>query len=372
MHMRLFEHNVVRYLHGTLLMLAACLFSTSAAAWGRYPAVPSGYAGPPPGAMAGYYGRPAAAAYPGYSPARWMTHAPPGYSHAPALQRSRPRASRPASGSQYHQPVPVLQDTDGLSTGSVPVAHIPAVHVDPEQSSRSRVEAGQVLPARLAAPELSASDKKQLFIETLLPLIEIENLRVQKQRERALKLLQEAGRGRQPGHDAVQWLQQLAKSYRVEGDPLEDAAAAAALQARVDVIPTGLALAQAANESGWGSSRFAQEANNLFGIWTYDPEKGIKPKRRASGKTHLVRVFDSLRESVRIYISTLNSHPAYESLRSRRAQLRKEQQPLQAIVLADGLVKYSGLGQEYVTLIKNQIRHNELERIDYTRLAAAS
>jgi len=230
---------------------------------------------------------------------------------------------------------------------------------------------GQALPARLADPELPVSDKKRLFIETLLPLIEEENRRVLRQRTMAMQLLQEAGEGKQPEAESVQWLQQLAESYRIEGDPLQDAAAAKALQARIDVIPAGLALAQAANESGWGGSRFAQEANNVFGIWTYDPAKGIKPEQRAAGKSHLVRAFDSLRQSVRTYMHTLNSHPAYKPLRARRAQLRRDKQPLQAAVLADGLEKYSELGQDYVKLIKSVIRDNGLERFDHIHLATA-
>lgn len=367
--MHLLSHTLVRYPRGILLLLAACLVSTSAAALGRYPAAPNVYAAPP-GTAAAYYGRPPAA--PAYPAARGRAYVAPGYFHAPASQRHRPRVRQPASGGPYHRPTPMLQDADSHSTGSKPVTPVSAARVPPPRSSPARPETGQVLPAALTDPDLPVSDKKQLFIETLLPLIETENQRVYRQRERVLQLLQEAGRGRQPGSAAIRWLQQLAKSYRIEGDPLEDTAAAAALLARVDVIPTGLALAQAANESGWGSSRFAQEGNNLFGIWTYDPDKGIKPERRASGKTHLVRAFDSLRESVRTYINTLNSHPAYGPLRSRRAQLRKDHQPLQASLLADGLVKYSELGQDYVTLIKSLIRHNELERFDYTRIAAAS
>jgi Bax protein len=352
-------NKLVRYLSSSLLLLGVSLFSVSGAAFGRYPAVPYGYAGHP-GAVPAYVVHAPAAAYPGYPAARWPVPPPPGRFYSFASRSGQPGAGPSAAAERHRQP--------GTTTAITPVI---AGSVAPQRSSQSMTLAGEVLPARLADPELPVSDRKQLFIETLLPVIEMENLRVLKQRERALQLLQQASLGRQPEADAIQWLQQLAKSYRVEGDPLADAAAAAALQARVDAVPTGLALAQAANESGWGSSRFAQEANNLFGIWTYDPKQGIKPKQRASGKSHLVRVFDSLRQSVRIYLHTLNSHPAYKPLRSRRAQLRKDRLPLEAAVLADGLVKYSELGQDYVTIIKSVIRDNELERFDYTRIAAA-
>lgn len=353
------KNNLTHYLCGSLLLLAGSLCSVSAAAYGRFGGVPYGYAGQPGPVPAYIVRRPAAPAYPGYPAARWGGYPPAGHFQAPAPERSRPAVRQPATAGQLRRPAPEA------------VTPAPAGGVATQQPAAAGAVAGTVLPARLADPDLPVSDKKQLFIQTMLPLIEEENRRVLRQRARALQLLQEAVEGKQPGADAVQWLQQLAESYRIEGDPLQDAAAATALQARVDVIPTGLALAQAANESGWGGSRFAQEANNVFGIWTYDPGKGIKPEQRAAGKSHLVRVFDSLRQSVRSYMHTLNSHPAYKPLRARRAQLRREKQPLEAAVLADGLVKYSELGQEYVTLIKSLIRDNELERFDYTRLAAA-
>ncbi|HOP17854.1 MAG TPA: glucosaminidase domain-containing protein, partial [Gammaproteobacteria bacterium] len=159
-------------------------------------------------------------------------------------------------------------------------------------------------------------------------------------------------------------LKQLARTYRVEGNPLKDADARATLISRVDSVPASLALAQAANESAWGKSRFAREGNNLFGIWTYDEDKGIVPLRRAPGKKHLVRKFDSIGDSVRYYLHTLNSHPAYASLREIRAGMRANGQALDALMLAGGLTNYSARGEQYVELIRDMIRRFELAIYD--------
>ncbi len=159
-------------------------------------------------------------------------------------------------------------------------------------------------------------------------------------------------------------LQKLAGKYRVDGDPSGSKTARAELLRKIDIIPSSLALAQAANESAWGKSRFAQEANNLFGIWTYDKTRGIKPKNRAEGKTHLVRVFDNFGDSVRYYMYTLNSHPAYKPLRNIRRQLRASRQVIDGHELASGLEKYSARGQEYIDIIQRLIRQHEWARLD--------
>ena len=155
-------------------------------------------------------------------------------------------------------------------------------------------------------------------------------------------------------------LRHLARRYRVSGDPVKDPRARDALLRRVDVIPVSLVLAQAANESAWGTSRFAREGNNLFGIWTWDESKGIVPKKRAPGHRHLVRRFDSIQESVRYYLHNLNSHPAYTQLRILRAHAREQGRPLRGSELAAGLTRYSARGEEYVRLIRQLIQRYDL------------
>jgi len=124
-----------------------------------------------------------------------------------------------------------------------------------------------------------------------------------------------------------------------------------ALLERIDVIPTSLILAQSAEESGWGTSRFVRQGNALFGQWAWGDDEGIVPKGREEGKTHVIKAFGSLMDSVRAYARNINSHPAYQSLRERRAALRADGQMITGWELAETLTKYSERGAEYVDSI---------------------
>lgn len=138
-----------------------------------------------------------------------------------------------------------------------------------------------------------------------------------------------------------------------------------ALMYRVDIVPAGLALGQAAYESGYGTSRFAVEGNSLFGQWTYKDE-GIKPReqRKSSKGDHRIKAFEWPFDSVRGYFINLCSHPAYEDFRRLRADLRAAGKPLDSMVLADGLLRYSERGQEYVDSLKGIMRVNHLDIAD--------
>ncbi len=206
--------------------------------------------------------------------------------------------------------------------------------------------------------------KKHEFISTLLPYIEEENRRLIALRKRVGAMFDKIERDRALSTSEQQQISKLASQYRVKGDPLVDVTAREEVLRKIDIIPSSLALAQAANESAWGESRFAQQANNLFGIWTYDKDKGLKPKRREEGKTHLVRIFDDFGESVRYYMYTLNSHPAYQELRQIRQQLRVSGQVIEGRKLAAGLEKYSAKGQVYIDLIQSLIEQNEWVLLD--------
>ena len=209
----------------------------------------------------------------------------------------------------------------------------------------------------------AAGGKKQRFMETLLPVIEEENQRLSQLRTEVIRLLARIDSSA-PGQSEQQRLQTLAETYRVAGDPVTSKSARDELLRKIDIIPSSLALAQAATESGWGKSKFALEANNLYGIRTHDESKGLKPGKRAQGKTHLVRVFDDVRDSVRYYMHTLNSNPAYATLREIRQQLRTDRQIIDGHELATGLEKYSAQGQQYIDLIQSLIRQNEWARLD--------
>ncbi len=140
----------------------------------------------------------------------------------------------------------------------------------------------------------------------------------------------------------------------------------AALLLRVDVVPASLIVAQAAKESGWGTSRFAIQGNNYFGIWCFYQGCGLKPLRREANRTHEVASFDSVEQGVRYYVRTINTHVAYRELREMRAEARKSRQSLQGEQLANGLVRYSERGIAYVREVQSMIRDNNLQRFTRT------
>ena len=135
------------------------------------------------------------------------------------------------------------------------------------------------------------------------------------------------------------------------------------LRRRVNVIPASLVLAQAANESGWGTSRFARQGNNLFGLWCYTENCGIEPARRQAGAKHQVAAFDNVEAGIKYYFYTINSHPAYRDLRIRRENLIASGQAVTGIELASGLMSYSERGQAYVDEIRAMIRVNQLQQL---------
>ena len=232
------------------------------------------------------------------------------------------------------------------------------------EGSSSAVESNTGSTDKAVKNVSGLSGKKQAFMTTLLPYIEQENRRLLSLRNSTAGMFSKLDSGTALSTSEQQKISKLANKYRVKGDPLVDIAAREEMLRKIDIVPSSLALAQAANESAWGESRFAQEANNLFGIWTYDQDKGLKPNNREQGKTHLVRIFDDFSESVRYYMYTLNSHPAYKELREIRQQLRASDQIIDGHRLAAGLEKYSAKGQGYIVLIQGLIKQNEWALLD--------
>lgn len=214
-------------------------------------------------------------------------------------------------------------------------------------------------------PELEVERRKAVFFRTLLPLALMENDRVRRLRAQIEAVLADG----MPETDtpAGEWLAALADRYRVPvstdhpdfGDELLK---------RVDVVPPALTLAQAAIESGWGTSRFTREANNVFGIWSWDEAAGVRPERREAGKTHVVRRYETLRGSVRSYVHMLNTGHAYEELRARRAEARRQDKRPDAVTLAGGLSRYSERGEVYVHEVRGMIRSNDLAEATDARL----
>ncbi|WP_220359307.1 glucosaminidase domain-containing protein [Alkalilimnicola ehrlichii] len=198
----------------------------------------------------------------------------------------------------------------------------------------------------------------------MTPLVLAENARIREKRARLQTLL---SRDRLAANGQRE-LEELAARYRIEGD-LHNPEVREQLLRRVDEIPLGLALAQAAKESGWGTSRFALEGNNLFGVWTWDETQGMVPINRPEGATHLVRIFPDLQEAVRNYMHTLNTGRAYYPMRMERQRLRIQGELLDPLRLAGGLESYSERGAPYVRELWVLIASNGLHRLDEYRLA---
>ncbi len=217
---------------------------------------------------------------------------------------------------------------------------------------------------------ISNTTSKQVFIDKLLPHINKENRRLETLRARLDKIIQQLNSNTPLSEKSKIWLKKIARKYRTKNNPLTHSTAREELLSKVDIIPSSLTLAQAANESGWGKSRFATEANNLFGIWTYDKSKGLKPQNRDSDKKHLVRIFDHYGDSISYYMHTLNSHPAYSKLREIRQQQRIDQIAVDGFEMAKGLEKYSAKGDLYIKLIRNLIRQNQWAKLDITNHSA--
>lgn len=322
---------------GYMLMFSA-LISSPSQAWqsqpyGFYP----GYAQAP--------GHVPQAAYPTLRPVSFVS---PGY----------PAYGRPT---QYAYPGYPATPKPQTTTQPKPKKSIPT-------TDTQRVKATQPLPSKPVSADIAS--KKQAFVAMLLPAIERANSLLHQDRQRLSTLNQQLQQKKTLTSENRDWLKRLARLYRVDADPLEQQSARDELLIKVDIIPASLTLAQAANESAWGKSRFATEANNLFGIWTYDADKGLTPKQRESGKTHLVRKFDDIDEAVSYYMQMLNNHPAYKKLRELRHELRQQHKPIEGSTLAAGLDKYSAKGEQYVQLIRDLIRQNQWAALDQDAASA--
>ena len=202
----------------------------------------------------------------------------------------------------------------------------------------------------------SPSERKRLFIQLALPLILYANERIAADRGRLIALREKIERAAYAPSDKA-WLAGLAGRYGLDSPDLD------ALLRRVDVIPTSLALAQGAEESGWGTSRFVREGNAIFGQRTYDQGAGLVPINRDSGKKHVVKAFSGLMESVASYMTNLNTHYAYDEFRRIRARQRASGD-VDSYNLVGALDRYSERGEAYIETIRSIIDKNDLQSYD--------
>jgi Bax protein len=199
--------------------------------------------------------------------------------------------------------------------------------------------------------------KRELFIKIVLPLILNVNEKITEDRKKLFKIL--AKNFNTVGEKV--WLKRRFKEYKIKDQDLTK------LKMRMDIIPVSIALAQAANESGWGTSRFALEGNALFGQWTWS-KKGISPKKKDPNKNHKVLQFQILKASVRAYKNNLNTHNAYQEFREARAQLRQENKQITGLDLIKYLKNYAAIGDKYVSIIEGIIEKNSLTDFDQANL----
>ena len=217
-----------------------------------------------------------------------------------------------------------------------------------------------LLPSEIRNIE-STKKKKSLFIKIVLPLILEENNRIKVDRKKLFRILNK----NRNSEAEKKWLNSKFKQYGVLNNDLST------LKVRMDIVPVSLAIAQAAKESGWGTSRFAIEGNALFGQWTWSGE-GIKPAGVDSEEKHKVMKFKVLKASVRAYQRNLNTHGSYKEFRSERANMRDNDEELDSLILADYLDKYAATGKEYTKIIKQIIKQNNLQDFDRVKLLPSS
>lgn len=196
---------------------------------------------------------------------------------------------------------------------------------------------------------LAVHRKKALFLRMILPMVLAADNALAQQRGFLLETYALAPQPR-GGSGRYRTLRTIEHAYGLHGNPWSPAVRRRLLR-RVDVVPVSLALAQAAKESGWGTSYFARRGNDLFGMWTYEAEHGLPPRSLAD-PTHYVRRFRDLESSIVHYMEAINTRPAFRRFRRLRAHLRAEHQPLSARILVAGLARYSQQGEAYVSAIR--------------------
>jgi Bax protein len=252
----------------------------------------------------------------------------------------------------------------------------------------TRIRAGQGVPRVLVrtipedlgqVPEVDR--RKDLFIGSVLPLVLAVNEQILSERTKIEAIAKKLKFQEALSDDDMSELERLGKIYEVIEDSPDDEAPAVdiattnpadmvdELLLRVAPLPVSLVIAQAAEESAWGLSRFAAEGNALYGQWVWNDDAGIIPKGRRDGETHSIRAFRDIYESTLSYAHNLNTHRAYKNFRHMRANMLNAKGVLDGRVLAGALTKYSGRGQAYVEALRSIIRANDLGALDRATFA---
>ena len=207
----------------------------------------------------------------------------------------------------------------------------------------------------------STNKRKETFIKIVMPLILIENEKIIEDRNKLFKIL-----GKQSNSMGEKvWLKRRFKDYDIKGEDISE------LKLRLDIIPTSIAIAQAAKESGWGTSRFALEGNAMYGQWTWGGD-GIEPSQKDKKKEHKILKFPKLQSSVSAYMKNLNTHRGYSEFRKERSKIREKNKTIDGIDLVAYLYNYAQTGSEYVKILKKIIEQNDLTDFDNSILMNSS
>jgi len=217
-----------------------------------------------------------------------------------------------------------------------------------------------LLPEEIIKIE-NSTKRKNLFIQIILPLIIKENNYIRLDRKKLFSILNKNKNSK----IEKRWLKLKFKQYGVMNKDVST------LKIRMDEIPVSMAIAQAAKETGWGTSRFAQEGNALFGQWTWSGE-GIKPAGADDDSTHKVMKFKILQASVKAYQRNLNTHSSYKEFRGARAELRDKKKELDSLILSNYLDRYAETGKQYVIILQKIIKQNQLTDFDDAKLLPSS
>ena len=217
-----------------------------------------------------------------------------------------------------------------------------------------------LLPQEIRMIE-NTKKRKEFFIQIILPLILKENNNIKLDRKRLFSIINKSNNSKLE----KKWLEKKFKQYGVPSKDLST------LKIRMDEVPVSLAIAQAAKDTGWGTSRFAQEGNALFGQWTWSGE-GLKPKESDKNEGHKVMKFNVLQASVRAYQRNLNTHSSYKEFRLERAKLRDKGKELDSLVLSEFLDQYAETGSQYVDVLQKIIKQNNLKDFDDAKLLPSS
>jgi len=203
----------------------------------------------------------------------------------------------------------------------------------------------------------SVKKKKDTFIKIVMPLVLDENNKISEDRRKLFKILNK----QMNSLGEKRWLKRRFEEYNIKNEDISE------LKLRMDTIPVSLVIAQAAKESGWGTSRFALEGNAMFGQWTWGKD-GIEPSKKESNKDHKILKFPMIRSSVKAYLNNLNTHKGYRELREARGELRKNNKKISGLDLANYLYNYAATGKDYVKTLKQIINQNSLTDFDNSTL----